>query len=419
MSRTTLSCLSDCELLGRLKSLVEKERTTTLEILLHLNEVERRRLHLSLGYPSLFEYCTRHLGYSSSAAGRRIHAARCIRDFPEVLGLLEKNQVHLSSVCLVAPILTEANKGDLLSRIRNKSQKEIEGIVADHRPPVAFRDRARPVCVAVPEVPKKASVIPPVVVSTHSRSGSGISPSVAAASVAGDPPEVADETGVLLRCKPHPSVSPPKPPSVRLERKLLVQFLASEAFMKKFEKARAFLSNRVGESTFERVFEALVDEFLDRHSPESKKERREKRRESRRAAGRQATTPVKPSTPPAQRPLVTDKAKPTIRQPEVTDGAKPATPRTRVTDGPDRSRCISPVVRDTVFTRDKNRCTYVGKTGERCHTTHGLQIDHIVPFARGGRNTADNLRLLCGRHNRLEAERVYGANAIRRYRPRE
>jgi hypothetical protein len=30
-----------------------------------------------------------------------------------------------------------------------------------------------------------------------------------------------------------------------------------------------------------------------------------------------------------------------------------------------------------------------------------------------------NLRLLCGKHNRLEAQRVYGAKAIRRYRPRE
>jgi hypothetical protein len=64
-----LSGLSDRELLARVKALVSRERATTLEILLHLIEVERRRLHLGLGYPSLFEYCTRHLGYSSTAAG--------------------------------------------------------------------------------------------------------------------------------------------------------------------------------------------------------------------------------------------------------------------------------------------------------------------------------------------------------------
>ncbi len=31
-----------------------------------------------------------------------------------------------------------------------------------------------------------------------------------------------------------------------------------------------------------------------------------------------------------------------------------------------------------------------------------------MPFARGGDNSPSNLRLLCGKHNRLEAERVYG-----------
>ena len=131
MSHASLFGLSDRELLGRLKSLVEKERATTVEILLHLNEVERRKLCLSLGYPSLFEYCTRRLGYSNSAAGRRIHAARCIRDYPEVLELLERNEVRLSSVSLVASVLSPENKDDILSRIRNRSEKEIEGMVAD------------------------------------------------------------------------------------------------------------------------------------------------------------------------------------------------------------------------------------------------------------------------------------------------
>jgi 5-methylcytosine-specific restriction endonuclease McrA len=61
----------------------------------------------------------------------------------------------------------------------------------------------------------------------------------------------------------------------------------------------------------------------------------------------------------------------------------------------------------------------VGSTGERCDATHNLQIDHIVPYARGGTNTLDNLRLLCERHNKHEAERVLGANSVRRFRRRE
>jgi hypothetical protein len=42
-----------------------------------------------------------------------------------------------------------------------------------------------------------------------------------------------------------------------------------------------------------------------------------------------------------------------------------------------------------------------------------------MPYARGGSNDAHNLRLLCERHNKLEAGRVYGANAMKRFRTRE
>ncbi|UCH83873.1 MAG: HNH endonuclease, partial [Candidatus Latescibacterota bacterium] len=70
--------------------------------------------------------------------------------------------------------------------------------------------------------------------------------------------------------------------------------------------------------------------------------------------------------------------------------------------------------KDSVFTRDGGRCTYIGTNGKRCNSTWGLEIDHIEPHARGGANAANNLRLLCGRHNRLEAERVMGVGITAR-----
>ena len=108
--RRTLSGLSDRELLSRVKDLVSRERAVTLEILVHLNEVERRRLHLGLGYPSMFEYAVRHLGYSASAAARRIRAARCIRSYPEFRRFLEKNEVNLVTISMVASILTNGER---------------------------------------------------------------------------------------------------------------------------------------------------------------------------------------------------------------------------------------------------------------------------------------------------------------------
>ena len=118
----SLRSLSDHEILSRIRKLTRSERVLTLLVLLHLNEIERRRLHLKGGYSSMFDYCTSGLGYSASAASRRIRTARCVARFPEVHGLLESNQVNVSTVAQVSRILTRENKDEILSRIRGKSQ---------------------------------------------------------------------------------------------------------------------------------------------------------------------------------------------------------------------------------------------------------------------------------------------------------
>ena len=48
---------------------------------------ERRRLHARHAYPSLFEYCTKVLGYSEDAAYKRTRVARAAIDRPEILAI--------------------------------------------------------------------------------------------------------------------------------------------------------------------------------------------------------------------------------------------------------------------------------------------------------------------------------------------
>ena len=69
-----------------------------------------------------------------------------------------------------------------------------------------------------------------------------------------------------------------------------------------------------------------------------------------------------------------------------------------------RSRYRSVHVERLVWTRAGHRCQYIDPvTGERCLTTHALQTDHIIPLALGGLDHPDNMRLLCGPHNRYAA----------------
>ena len=203
--------LSNDELVRGLEAAVSKEREMTIQVLHHLNEMERRRLHVDSGYSSLFDYCVRHLKYSSSAAARRIQAARCIRRYPEMLPMLKNRELSLSTISLIAPILKRDKS--VLDRVRGASHRKVEQIVAQYGPPVSLRDRVRPVRVATP--------------------GAGS------------------------------------------EDKLFVQFLADENLMELFEEVRALLSRDGKNPSIADVMRVALTEFRDRHSPIARKERRE------------------------------------------------------------------------------------------------------------------------------------------------
>ena len=59
--------LSNEELLTKTKQAALEERKLTLEVLQLLREVEKRRLHLELGYGSIFDYAVKELGYDDAA----------------------------------------------------------------------------------------------------------------------------------------------------------------------------------------------------------------------------------------------------------------------------------------------------------------------------------------------------------------
>ena len=73
-----------------------------------------------------------------------------------------------------------------------------------------------------------------------------------------------------------------------------------------------------------------------------------------------------------------------------------------------RSRRIPAALRRAVWRRDGGRCAFSGPAG-RCGELRGLEIDHVLPWAQGGRSDeSSNLRLLCRAHNQSEARRVFG-----------
>jgi hypothetical protein len=70
-------------------------------------------------------------------------------------------------------------------------------------------------------------------------------------------------------------------------------------------------------------------------------------------------------------------------------------------------RYISKELKDFVYKRAKHCCEFDGCTEKRW-----LQIDHIIPVAKGGENTPENLRVLCANHNQYARVQSFGAKGF-------
>ena len=75
----------------------------------------------------------------------------------------------------------------------------------------------------------------------------------------------------------------------------------------------------------------------------------------------------------------------------------------KITKAEKRSRYISSSVRVDVLKRDRFSCVFCGTTAKETQ----LQIDHIIPFSKGGSNNISNLQTLCVECNRGKSDRFF------------
>lgn len=141
-TKTQVIRLSDRDLESSLKDLVRQERTLLHEILLHIREVDRRKLFLDRARSSLFDYLVTELGYSSSAAMRRIEASRLLIQVPELAVSIQEGKINLTQVGELSRALKEKEREtgkkidtnvtkSLLVKMEHKSSRETQQIVAE------------------------------------------------------------------------------------------------------------------------------------------------------------------------------------------------------------------------------------------------------------------------------------------------
>jgi hypothetical protein len=246
---TRAAQLSDSALLARVTRLALNERHMTAALVAHLAELDARRLYLAEGCSSLFTYCTQVLHLSEHAAYGRIEAARAARRFPVLLEHLADGWVNLTTVCSLAPHLTDENHAALLEQARHRSKRAVEELVAWLRPQ--------------PPVPDAIRKLP-----THTPAPSAAPAQLPARQQPADPPladvDLPDHT-VTVRGPTDPLPSPGRPAAVTLlaPRRYKVVFTASDALHAKLRQAQALLRHQIPNGDLEQIFDKALTALLE------------------------------------------------------------------------------------------------------------------------------------------------------------
>ena len=432
---TALSGLSDDQLLAQTGSLAELDRQLQVFVIDHLLEIEARMLYLRRGFSSLFDYVKRGLGYSDGAAYRRIGAMKLCA---QVAGTRERLRDGSLTLDAAAQLQSAFDRRD-----RQKKRATRGAPTTNARPALKAVSAAGP--TMRPNGSAATAATPAL---DHSARQALVDEAVGKSSrevmrmLAGVDPDLAAPAD---RLRPLDG-----------ERWELKAVIDTEC-QRGLEQLKGLLSHVDPRMTLGQLVGRLVKEGLDRHDPARPPRR------ARRPAGSQSDSaertpapeevrpagdgdPARARSPnhasaaaslakpeaasacastPAPEPLRETQARApsVVRRPAKPAGTPASAPkplrdaeapvpsnngRSVRPDGVSASaaasrtsgRAIPAAVRREVWQRDGGRCSYVDpRTGRRCASQHLLEIDHRIPYARGGSAERANLRLLCAAHH--------------------
>ena len=99
-----LTTLSNTALLSTLDLAWTAGNHALAKMLAYLGEVERRRLYVETGCPSMWAFIERRFGLSGGSIHRRLTAARLVLRFPAILVRIEQGDIHRESLCALKDV---------------------------------------------------------------------------------------------------------------------------------------------------------------------------------------------------------------------------------------------------------------------------------------------------------------------------
>lgn len=241
--------LSDDELVAALKAAIHEERSLAIKVVAHLVEVDRRRLYGKLGYPHLFDYCTRGLGLTKDVAYKRSQAAFAIRKFPLVYRMLKGERIELTAVVILHRHLTLENHRELLEKASGMPTHALEFFAAGlaPRPDKADCIRSLPAISPAPlDAPRSSPPNQPEASSAPAQTAQPAAPFLLSAN----------------RTAPPAKIEPLSAERVR------IAFTADRGILDMIDRAKGLLRHRYPAGNLERIIRDAFAALLDRIDPD-------------------------------------------------------------------------------------------------------------------------------------------------------
>lgn len=330
---TVNASLTNENIVHQLKQLVDEERKIAAQVIAYLHEVDARKLHLELGYPSLYEFCTRELGYSEGSAHRRISAMRLIKSVPEVEGKIKTGEISLSVASMAQNFflkqkkkdeeLSKDEKLDLLKKLENTSTRKCEKVLLEISPEPVRSDKERQITAALTEI----------------------------------------------------------------------RITVDHNFINKIELIKNQLSHSHPNLTTSEALSLALDFYTQKKDPLNN-------------AQLPSAQKCKSIKWQGCKGMATKMHK-GIKTPGQDSDCRFETSEREVR----KTRYIPRNVLRAVWAKSNKQCSYVSPvTGQKCGSRRFLEVDHIIAYSRGGKNSLDNLQLLCDAHNRAKGAQSISTN---------
>ncbi len=339
-SSQSIKSLGNRALVAQIRQAAKTEQSLTLQVIELIAEIDRRKLYLDFGYGSIFDFVTKDLGYEPTSAMRRIQAARAISEMPE---LKEKIADHTLSLSVIS---------QAQSFLRKKAN--------DQKQKISIQEKT--------ELYKKL-----------------------------ENKSAREAEKELFKIAPELCLKSKEQEKVLSENLIELRFVIDAETKAKMDELKLWMSHQNPDMTQAQFFKVMVEKLhrqLDPNKPgktlRKKSGRSKNKSEASLGNKSEEATVNKPTNPQID-----------LNQSVADAGISDTSSTLASIEGKKRSRHIPTAIKNLVWRRDEGCCQFRDpRSKKKCTSKYQVQLDHIQPFRHLGDHSAENLRLLCGKHNR-------------------